>query len=107
MCVIIPMARDFSRYQPEEKQASILEKAVRDKALLGVSGLHGRDTQGVAMFERSSDKTISYYYDSHPTEEDLMGETALHRAVIRYLVDVLTWLFHTQICSIHENLNFY
>lgn len=80
---------------------------VRDKALLGVSGLHERDKEEVDMFERSSDKTISYYYDSHPTEEDLMGETALHRAVIRYLVDVLTWLFHTQICSIHENLNFY
>ncbi len=28
------MAKDFSRYQPEEKQASILEKTVRDKALL-------------------------------------------------------------------------
>jgi Uma2 family endonuclease len=59
------------------------------------------------MFERASDKTISYYYDSHPTEEDLMGESALHRAVIRYLVDVLIWLFHTQTCSVHENLNFY
>ena len=34
MYVIIPMAKDFSRYQPEEKQASILEKTVRDKALL-------------------------------------------------------------------------
>jgi hypothetical protein len=34
MYVIVPMAKDFSRYQPEEKQASILEKTVRDKALL-------------------------------------------------------------------------
>jgi Uma2 family endonuclease len=59
------------------------------------------------MFERSSDKTISYYYDSHPTEEDLMGETALHITVIRYLVNVLMWLFHEQACSVHENLNFY
>jgi len=39
MYVIVPMAKDFSRYQPEEKQASILEKTVRDKALLGVSDL--------------------------------------------------------------------
>jgi Uma2 family endonuclease len=59
------------------------------------------------MFERTSDKAVSYYYDSHPTEEDLMGETALHLAVIRYLADVLMWLFDTQACSIHENLNFY
>jgi Uma2 family endonuclease len=101
------MARDFSRYQPEEKQASILEKKVRDKALLGVSDLQERDTQGVAMFERSSDKTISYYYDSHPTEEDLMGESSQHHAVIGYLEELLKWLFHNQACAVYANLNFY
>jgi Uma2 family endonuclease len=59
------------------------------------------------MFERSSDKTISYYYDSHPTEEDLMGESSQHHAVIGYLEEVLKWLFHTQVCSVYVNLNFY
>jgi Uma2 family endonuclease len=88
-------------------KASILNKTGRDKALLGASDLHERDTQGVAMFERSSDKTISYYYDSHPTEEDLMGESSQHHAVIGYLEELLTWLFHQQACAVYVNLNFY
>ena len=25
---------------------------------------------------------VAYYYDFHPTEEDLMGETPLHSALI-------------------------
>ena len=107
MCVIITVARDFSQHPSEEKQASILEKTGRDKALLGVSDLHERDTPGGTMFERSSDKTISYYYDSHPTEEDLMGESSQHHAVIVYLEEVLRWLFHTQICAVYVNLNFF
>jgi Uma2 family endonuclease len=50
---------------------------------------------------------VAYYYDSHPTEEDLMGETAFHSLLIRYLSAVLTWLFREQTCAIYENLNFY
>ncbi len=50
---------------------------------------------------------IGYYYDTHPTEEDLMGETAVHGALIRYLMEVLLWLFDEQCCAVHENLNFY
>ncbi len=50
---------------------------------------------------------VAYYYDFHPTEEDLMGETAVHAALVHYLVEVLTWYFHGQHCAIHENLNFY
>jgi len=59
------------------------------------------------MFERSSDKAISYYYDSHPTEEDLMGESSQHHTVTGYLEDVLKWLFQNQTCSVYVNLNFY
>ena len=59
------------------------------------------------MFERSSDKTISYYYDSHPTEEDLMGESTLHHVLIHYLEEVVKWLFHHQTCSVQAKLNFY
>jgi Uma2 family endonuclease len=58
------------------------------------------------MFERS-EKAISYYYDSHPTEEDLMGESSQHHAVIEYLEELLKWLFHHQACSVYVNLNFY
>src|SRR6266581_3104122 len=48
-----------------------------------------------------------YYYDFHPTEEDLMGETAVHRKLITYLVLVLERQFQAQVCTIHANLNFY
>lgn len=50
---------------------------------------------------------VEYYYDSHSTEEDLMGETDFHHALIHYLIEVLTWLFHGQRCAIYGNLNFY
>jgi len=56
---------------------------------------------------RQIENEVEYYYDSHPTEEDLMGETAVHAALVRYLMAVLTWLFQGQLCAIHENLNFY
>ncbi len=50
---------------------------------------------------------VAYYYNSHPTEEDLMGETAFHSQLIDYLKLVLMWLFRDQTCAIYENLNFY
>ncbi len=56
---------------------------------------------------RHIEDEVAYYYDSHSTQEDLMGETAFHAALVRYLVDVLTWLFHGQLCAIYENLNIY
>jgi Uma2 family endonuclease len=56
---------------------------------------------------REISNEVRYYYDYHPTEEDLMGETASHSLLIRYLSEVLSWLFHDQICAIYENLNFY
>ncbi len=56
---------------------------------------------------KHSEDDVAYYYDFHPTEEDLMGETSVHAALVHYLVEVLTWLFRGQACAIHENLNFY
>ncbi len=50
---------------------------------------------------------VAYYYDFHPTEEDLMGETSVHSYLVRYLMEVLTWQFRGQRCAIYENLNFY
>ena len=52
-------------------------------------------------------KKVQYYYDFHPTEEDLMGETAWHDRLIDYLKAVLSWLFREQVCAIYGNLNFY
>jgi len=56
---------------------------------------------------RHIEDEVNYYYDSHSTQEDLMGETAFHRALVQYLIDVLTWLFHGQLCAIYGNLNIY
>ena len=50
---------------------------------------------------------VKYYYDSHSTEEDLMGETSFHADLVNYLLDVLRCLFHGRLCAIYENLNFY
>ncbi|HJT55578.1 MAG TPA: Uma2 family endonuclease [Ktedonobacteraceae bacterium] len=50
---------------------------------------------------------VAYYYDSHPTEEDLMGQTSDHALLINYLMAVLNWLFAGQPCAVYESLNFY
>ncbi len=50
---------------------------------------------------------VAYYYDFHPTEEDLMGETSVHATLVHYLIEVLTWLLEGQTCAVYENLNFY
>src|SRR5947209_2296423 len=60
----------------------------------------------LTMKEHVEDEVI-YYYDLHPTEEDLMGETSVHRRLVTYLAAVLRWLFHEQVCAVYENLNFY
>ena len=56
---------------------------------------------------RQIENEVEYYYDSHPTEEDLMGETDFHSGLVHYLIDVLKWLFHGQLYAIYDNLNFY
>lgn len=56
---------------------------------------------------RHIEDEVKYYYDSHSTQEDLMGETAFHAALVRYLVEVLTWLFQGQLYAIYDNLNIY
>ena len=50
---------------------------------------------------------VKFYYDSHPTEEDLMGETAFHANLVHYLMEVLRWLLQAQVCAVYENLNMY
>lgn len=48
-----------------------------------------------------------YYYDSHPTEEDLMGDTVIHCRLISYLEALLIYLFRGLRCAIYRNLNVY
>ena len=54
-----------------------------------------------------SDVEIEYYYDSHPTPEDLMGNSVIHGELIEYLMAVLRWLFREQTCGLYGNVNFY
>jgi Uma2 family endonuclease len=56
---------------------------------------------------RHIEDEVKYYYDSHSTQEDLMGETAFHRALVHYLIEVLTRLFQGQLCALYGNLNMY
>ncbi len=39
---------------------------------------------------------IAYYYDSHATEKDRMGQPAAHSSLLHYLWNVLDWLFQGQ-----------
>jgi Uma2 family endonuclease len=71
---------------------------------MGSGGLYSR--KEFPMEKRVEDEVV-YYYDSHPTEEDLMGETSFHSSLAGYLTLVLRWLFQGQLCAIYENLNFY
>jgi Uma2 family endonuclease len=59
------------------------------------------------MIEHTSDEVAYYYYDSHPTEEDLMGGSRPHAALVEYLKQVLEWLFRHQACAIYEHFNFF
>jgi Uma2 family endonuclease len=59
-----------------------------------------------SMEERSKDEVV-YYYDLHPTEEDLMGESNPHLDLVTYLVTLLRYLFRDQACAVYGNLNFY
>ena len=56
---------------------------------------------------RHVEHEVAYYYDSHPTEKDLMGEASVHAALVYYLVKVLRWLLREQVCAVYNNLNFY
>jgi Uma2 family endonuclease len=57
--------------------------------------------------EQPIEDEVYYYYDAHPTEEDLMGEMPPHSWLVYYLIEVLIWLLRRQVCAVHENYNFY
>lgn len=50
---------------------------------------------------------IAYYYDTHSTKEDVMGESSSHSELLDYLNQVLRWLFWGKVCAIYKDLNFY
>ena len=66
-----------------------------------------RHNERTGEMARHIEDEVKYYYDFHPTEEDLMGETSFHADLVNYLLDVLRCLFHGRLCAIYDNLNFY
>jgi Uma2 family endonuclease len=48
-----------------------------------------------------------HYDDFLPMEEEAVPETVLHAELIEYLVAVLKWLFHSQVCTVCRNLAFF
>ena len=57
--------------------------------------------------DRNIEDEVKYYYDSHETEKDRMGEPAAHSSLVHYLWNVLEWLFQGQTYAMYANLNFY
>jgi hypothetical protein len=77
------------------------------KTMWGARSVRQRFSRKERIMGKQLEREVEYYYDTHPTKEDLMGETAIHAYLVRYLVLVLQWLFHEQVCAIYDNLNFY
>ncbi|MEO7911699.1 MAG: Uma2 family endonuclease [Roseiflexaceae bacterium] len=48
-----------------------------------------------------------HYYDTHPTSEDLVGESAAQSQLIFYLLKVLGWLYRAEGWFVIGNLNIY
>lgn len=54
------------------------------------------------------DEKVDLYGDFFPFfQEEEMPETIPHAQLIQYLVDVLKWLFHSQLCAICRNFAFF
>ncbi|HET6385844.1 MAG TPA: Uma2 family endonuclease [Armatimonadota bacterium] len=54
-----------------------------------------------------SKSRIDYYYDSHLTEEDLMGYNKFQADLVKYLLKLLEWLFHIEGWYVALDLNVY
>ena len=63
--------------------------------------------QALEVPDLFDEEEVEYYYDTHPTEEDLMGDSIAQDMVSKYLVDVIEWLFAIQGWLIARNLNLY
>jgi Uma2 family endonuclease len=50
---------------------------------------------------------VEYYYDSHPTKEDLMGESTPQFELVHYLISVLKWLYRKEGWFVTGNINIY
>lgn len=55
----------------------------------------------------SSTGEAFHYYDTHPTEDDLIGESAAQSQLIFYLLKVLEWRYWADEWFVVSNLNIY
>jgi len=55
----------------------------------------------------SAEDESFHYYDTHPTKEDLLGESAAQSQLIFYLLKVLEWLYRAEGWFAVSNLNIY
>ena len=63
--------------------------------------------QALEVVDRFDVEEVGYYYDTHPTEEDLMGDSVAQDMVSKYLVEVMEWFYASQAWFIARNLNLY
>ncbi|NWJ48644.1 MAG: Uma2 family endonuclease [Chloroflexi bacterium] len=54
-----------------------------------------------------SPSKLEYYYDTHPTHEDLMGDSLPQVTLFTYLLEVLKWLYHKEGWMVAGNFNHY
>lgn len=67
-----------------------------------------RDSQPTAVTTATtSEEPVEHYFDQHPTEEDLMGESTARSTLTFYLLQVLEWLSRTEGWFVVSNLNIY
>jgi hypothetical protein len=65
---------------------------------------HGKELR----MQEHIDEKVDLYGDFFPFfQEEDMPETIPHAELLRYLVDVLNWLFHGQVCAICRNFAFF
>ena len=50
---------------------------------------------------------LDYYYDNHPTKEDLMAESPAQSELIDYLKAVVKWHFHREDWYVVSNIGIY
>src|SRR6059058_2050262 len=81
--------RSMSKQLDMNRPLDVDESLNRDEPLI-TNELFSEELWVLDLLEESDEE---YYYDSHPTQEDLMATTAIHARLVRYLVSVLEQLF--------------
>ena len=63
--------------------------------------------QALEALDLFDGEEVEYYYDTHPTERDLMGDSYEQDTVMTYLAEVLKWFCASEGWYIARNLNLF